>query len=271
MKFFQSSIVLEDQYLFRLVLHSSFHHALEHLVMLTFFEDLYQIESEILVYSWMISLSNSLFDISVVSTFLIAFVSSVTNSSSSSSLFLMIVHCLSWINSSMIDITTVKGVPLIDAAPKCTTDMSVGFIKWSPTYHLAICVFSTDLTLFLDLRGRNLVKGLMREQMWWYCLAFVQMWRYFTWLCFAFKKHRWNSACYDLPMYTAIRRASSQIQTTSHLHSRLHVSAINLGSKKRKSVYWLFFLPKMTLMFSVASRSRSPTYDGEIWGGSPKA
>lgn len=53
----------------------------------------------------------------------------------------------------------------------------------------------------------------------------------------AFKKHRWNSACYDLPMYTAIRRAPSQIQTASHLHSRLHVSAINLGNKKRKSVY----------------------------------
>jgi len=51
LKFFQSSIVLEDLYLFSLLWHSLFHYALEHLVILIFFENLYQMDSEILTYS----------------------------------------------------------------------------------------------------------------------------------------------------------------------------------------------------------------------------
>lgn len=94
LKFFQSSIVLEDQYLFILTIHFLFHYTLEHLVILTFLENLYQIESEILICSWTISSRDSLLDISVVLIFLIAFVSSVTNFSSSS-LFLIIVCYLS--------------------------------------------------------------------------------------------------------------------------------------------------------------------------------
>jgi len=108
LKFFQSSIVLEDQYLFSLTLHFSFHHTLEHLVILTFLENLYQIESKILVYSWTISSRDSWLDISVISIFLIAFVSSVTNFSSSS-LFLIILCYLSWINSLLMDMSIVRG------------------------------------------------------------------------------------------------------------------------------------------------------------------
>ena len=88
-----------DQYIFSLVLHSLFHYTLE---------NLYQIESEIFVYSWMISLRDSLLDISQVLIFPMVFISSMINFSSSL-LFLIIVHHLSWINSSLINMLIVKG------------------------------------------------------------------------------------------------------------------------------------------------------------------
>ena len=80
------------------MLHFLFYYALE---------NLYQIESEIFAYSWMISLRDSLLDISKVLIFPMVFISSMTNFSSL--LFLIIVHHLSWINSLLINMLTVKG------------------------------------------------------------------------------------------------------------------------------------------------------------------
>ena len=45
LKLFQSFIDLENWYALSLALHSSFHHALKYLVILTFLENLYQIKS----------------------------------------------------------------------------------------------------------------------------------------------------------------------------------------------------------------------------------
>ena len=101
LKFFQSTIVLVDQYVFSLVLHFLFHYALECLVMLIFLE--------IFAYSWTIFSRDSLLDISEVSIFSMVFISSMLNFSSSL-LFLIIVCHLSWINSSLINMLTVKEV-----------------------------------------------------------------------------------------------------------------------------------------------------------------
>ena len=103
--FFQSSIVLEDLYLFSLLWYSLSHYTLEYLVMLIFFENLYQMDSEILVYFWRVSL----FGMLEVLILPIVFVSSKTNFSSFL-LFLMMVCCFSWINSSMIEMLMVKVV-----------------------------------------------------------------------------------------------------------------------------------------------------------------
>ena len=51
LKSFQSTKDLEEQYTFSLTLYFSFYHALEHLVILIFFEYLYYRESEIDIYS----------------------------------------------------------------------------------------------------------------------------------------------------------------------------------------------------------------------------
>ena len=99
LKFFQSAIVMVNWYIFSLVLHSLFHYVLE---------ILYLIESEIFAYSWIISLRDSLLDISKVLIFPMVFISSMSNFSSSL-LFLIIVHHLSWINSSLINMSTVNG------------------------------------------------------------------------------------------------------------------------------------------------------------------
>ena len=89
------------------MLYSLFYHALECLVILMFLESLYQVEFKILVYSWTMFSRDSLLDISVVSIFPKVVVSSVTNFSSFS-LFLIMVHHLSWINSSLINILTIN-------------------------------------------------------------------------------------------------------------------------------------------------------------------
>jgi len=109
LNFFQSSSNLDVQYIFNLVLHSSFHHTLDHLVMLVFLENLYPRWFKILVYFWTISLRDSLFGIVVVMIFPKAFVRSTMNFPSSL-LFLMIVYHLSWMNSSLMEISIVKGV-----------------------------------------------------------------------------------------------------------------------------------------------------------------
>ena len=89
------------------MLYSLFYHALECLVILMFLESLYQVEFKILAYSWTMFSRDSLLDISVVSIFPKVVVSSVTNFSSFS-LFLIMVHHLSWINSSLINILTIN-------------------------------------------------------------------------------------------------------------------------------------------------------------------
>ena len=93
-----STIDLEE-YRFRLVLHSSFHHALKYLIILILLEYLYQRESKMVaysmvVYSWTVSSKDSLLDISKVLILLIAFWNSLTNFSFSL-LFLIIVYHLS--------------------------------------------------------------------------------------------------------------------------------------------------------------------------------
>ena len=88
-----STIDLEE-YRFRLVLHSSFHHALKYLIILILLEYLYQRESKMVAYSWTVSSKDSLLDISEVLILLIAFLNSLTNFSFSL-LFSMIVCHLS--------------------------------------------------------------------------------------------------------------------------------------------------------------------------------
>ena len=51
LKIFQSSIILEDLYLVSLLWHFLFYYVLEYLVILTYWENLYQIDLEILAYS----------------------------------------------------------------------------------------------------------------------------------------------------------------------------------------------------------------------------
>jgi len=107
LKSFQSTVDLEEWYTFRLVLYSLFHHTLECLVILILLEYLYQRESKVVMYFWTVSSKDSLLDISEVSMLLIAFLNSLIHLSSSS-LFLMIVHHLSWINFLLMKMLTVK-------------------------------------------------------------------------------------------------------------------------------------------------------------------
>jgi len=131
LKLFQSSIDLENWYTLKLALHFLFHYALECLVILTFLENLYQIESEIDVYSWTIPSRDSLLDIFEV------FLRLMMNFSSSS-LFLIIVHCLSWINSSLIDMSIVKGALEIRI-----THLIVSISDSYPSYTKLIHIFSS--------------------------------------------------------------------------------------------------------------------------------
>ena len=109
LNFFQSSSDLDVQYIFNLVLHSLFYHALDYLVMLAFLENLYQRWFKILAYFWTISSRDSLFGMVVVTIFSKVFVRS-TMKFPSSLLFLMIVYHLSWMNSLLMEISIVKGV-----------------------------------------------------------------------------------------------------------------------------------------------------------------
>jgi len=105
---FQSLIFLDNLQFANFVWHSLFHHNLEYLVMLTQYENLCQMISDNLVYSWIISLRDSLLGIDKVSMVLITLIRLKVNLASSL-LFLMIVCHLSWINSLVIEILTVRG------------------------------------------------------------------------------------------------------------------------------------------------------------------
>jgi len=91
---FQSKLDLDKQYMFNFLLHSLFHHTLEHLVILTHLGYLFQRFSEIATNSCTILSSNSLLEMLVVSMLPTIFLSSLMKPSSSM-LFLMIVYCLS--------------------------------------------------------------------------------------------------------------------------------------------------------------------------------
>jgi len=105
---FQSSNCLDILYFASLDWQSSLHQALECLVILTHFEYLYQITSDLFVNSWTASLREFLFNSFSVSIFLIAFISLAMNLSFSS-LFLIIVHYLSRTNFLMMEILTING------------------------------------------------------------------------------------------------------------------------------------------------------------------
>jgi len=89
--------------------HCSFYHSLDCLVILTYFECLYQVISNILEYSWTMWSKVVLFEIFVVSILPIELMKS-TMKFSSSLLFLMIVQYLSWINFSIMEILTTREV-----------------------------------------------------------------------------------------------------------------------------------------------------------------
>ena len=89
--------------------YSSFHQALNHLVMLIYCTNLYWIDSKIFAYSWTMSLRKTLSGIIKVSIFPNVLISSEVKFSSFL-LFLIIVQHLSWINSSTIKMLTVKRV-----------------------------------------------------------------------------------------------------------------------------------------------------------------
>ena len=79
LKSFQLAIDLKEQYTFSLMLHSLFHHALENLVILIFFECLYYRESKIDIFSWTASSRDFLLSISEVLMLPIVFLNSLTN------------------------------------------------------------------------------------------------------------------------------------------------------------------------------------------------
>ena len=72
-------------------------------------ENLYQVEFKILMYSWTMFSRESLLNISIVSIFSKVLISSVMNFSSFS-LFLIIIYYLFYINSLLINISTVNKV-----------------------------------------------------------------------------------------------------------------------------------------------------------------
>ena len=76
LKIFQFSIILKDLYLVSLSWHLLFHHALKHLVILTYHENLYQVDSEILIYSQTIDSRDSLSAMPKMLIFPIVFLSS---------------------------------------------------------------------------------------------------------------------------------------------------------------------------------------------------
>ena len=104
---FQSKLDLDEQYMFSFLLYSLFHYALKHLVILTHLEYLFQRFSEIAMNSCTILSSNSLSGMLVVlmlpTMFLISLIKPF-----SSTLFLIMVHHLSWINSLLMMMLTVK-------------------------------------------------------------------------------------------------------------------------------------------------------------------
>ena len=94
--------------MFNFPLHSLFHYTLECLVVLTYLKYLFQRFSEIATNSCTILSSDLLSEMLVTSILPTIFISSLMKPFSST-LFLMMVHCLSWINSLLIMILTVKG------------------------------------------------------------------------------------------------------------------------------------------------------------------
>jgi len=106
---FQSKLNLDEWYMFSFLLHSLVHHTLECLVILTYLEYLFQRFSEIATNSCIILFSNSLWEMLVVLMLLTIFLSSLTKHSFFT-LFLMIFCYLSWINFSLIMMSTIKRV-----------------------------------------------------------------------------------------------------------------------------------------------------------------
>lgn len=105
LNFFQSRLNLDTLYIIKLWLHSSFHYALECLVILTLLEYLFQRLSEVDINSHTTLLSDTWSEISEILILPISFFSSMMKSSSFS-LFLMIV----WMNSSLVVMFIIKEV-----------------------------------------------------------------------------------------------------------------------------------------------------------------
>ena len=108
LKSFQFSRLQDCWYLCSTWWQSSFHHALECLVILTIFECLNQIFSILVTKSWTTSSKDSAFWINEVFKFLINWIRSSINQFSSLSP-LTHDHCLVGIYSSLIEILTVIG------------------------------------------------------------------------------------------------------------------------------------------------------------------
>ena len=109
LKAFQSSNCLNVLYFASLIWYFSVNQALEYLVILMYFEYLYQMTSDLFANSWTASSSESLLLICLVSIFLIASIRLVMNLSFSL-LFLIILYHLFGTNSLMIEMSTVNGI-----------------------------------------------------------------------------------------------------------------------------------------------------------------
>jgi len=107
LNFFQSRLDLDVLYTIKSLLYSSFYYTLKYLVILTHLEYLFQRLSKIDVNSCTTLSSDLLSEMSVMLMLPISFLSLLIKLSSSL-LFLMIVQCLSWMNSLLIMISTIK-------------------------------------------------------------------------------------------------------------------------------------------------------------------
>ena len=108
LNFFQSRLELDVLYTIESLLYCSFYYALEYLVILTYLEYLFQKLSKINANSCTTLLSDLLTSLIVMLILPISFLSLLIKLSSSS-LFLIIVQYLFWMNSLLIMISTIKG------------------------------------------------------------------------------------------------------------------------------------------------------------------
>ena len=103
----QSKLDLDEQYMFSFLLYFLFHHTLKHLVILTHLGYLFQRFSKIAINSYTILSSNLLSEMLVVLMLSTMFLSLLIKPFSST-LFLMMVYHLFWINSLLMIMLTVK-------------------------------------------------------------------------------------------------------------------------------------------------------------------